>query len=143
MNTGLPVFDRTLQETNLWLEDLETRLGASRHEAYAALRATLHVMRDHLPAEVAMHFAAQLPMLLRGMFTEGWRLAPKTKAERSLDAFLAEIGERLTADFTFDPETIARAAFQTVRSRVDIGLADKVMDCLPGAVRELWLEDVL
>lgn len=143
MTTGLPVFDRTVQETNLWLEDLEARLGCTRHEAYSALRAVLHTLRDRLQAETAMHFAAQLPMLLRGVFTEGWRLAAKPKVERTADAFVEEVLGRLAADFAYDGETLVRSVFQTIRARVDIGQVDKVMDCLPRAVRELWLEDVL
>lgn len=41
MTTGLPVFDTTLRETNLWLKDLEAGLGATGREACEALRATL------------------------------------------------------------------------------------------------------
>jgi uncharacterized protein (DUF2267 family) len=143
MTTGLPVFDRTVQETNLWLEDLEDKLGASRHQAYAGLRATLHALRDRLPPETALHFAAQLPMLLRGVFTEGWSLAARAKVERSAEAFVLDVGDELAPDFPFDPETIVRAAFQDIRAHMDLGEVDKVIGCLPRGVRELWLEDVV
>ena len=35
-------------------------------------RAWLHNLRDRLSVEVAAHFAAQLPELLRGVFFDGW-----------------------------------------------------------------------
>jgi hypothetical protein len=74
--TGLPVFDTTVQETNLWLKAIMESLHTDdRHLAYLSLRATLHALRDRLGSENAVHLAAQLPMLLRGLYYEGWRLA--------------------------------------------------------------------
>jgi uncharacterized protein (DUF2267 family) len=143
MTTGLPVFDRTVQETNLWLEDLEDKLGASRHQAYAGLRATLHALRDRLPPETALHFAAQLPMLLRGVFTEGWTFAPRPDLESSAEAFVLDVGDEFAPDFPFDPETIVRATFQTIRAHMDLGGVDKIVRCLSPGITELWLEDVV
>jgi uncharacterized protein (DUF2267 family) len=81
--TGLDVFDRTLQATNIWLDDIMQELGWSdRHRAYHALRAVLHALRDRLPVDDAAHFAAQLPMLIRGLFYEGWRPAAVPVNER-------------------------------------------------------------
>ena len=63
--TGLDVFDSTVQQTNVWLKAIEERLpNADRHFAYLALRGTLHALRDRLPAELAVHLGAQLPMLM-------------------------------------------------------------------------------
>ena len=143
MTTGLPVFDRTLQETNLWLKDLEARLGASRHHAYAGLRATFHTLRDRLPPGPAMHFAQQLPMLLRGVYAEGWKLSGKPTGERSASEFTAGVQDQLPPDFPFDAETIAREAFQTIRDRMDLGEVDKVLGHLPRPIRELWAEPVI
>jgi uncharacterized protein (DUF2267 family) len=45
--TGLEVFDTTLHKTNRWLNDLMQVLDRQdRHEAYLALRAVLHALRD-------------------------------------------------------------------------------------------------
>ena len=82
--TGLPVFDTTVQETNLWLKAIMEALHTDdRHLAYLALRATLHALRDRLGPENAVHLAAQLPMLLRGLYYEGWRLAASQTKERT------------------------------------------------------------
>jgi uncharacterized protein (DUF2267 family) len=143
MSAGLRVFDRTIQESNLWLKDLEDRLGASRHQAYACLRATLHVLRDRLPTETALHFAAQLPVLLRGVFTEGWSFTTRSDVDRTAEGFVLDVGDEFGPDFPFDPETIVRTTFQTIRAHMDLGEVDKVVRCLPPGVRELWLEDVV
>ena len=52
--TGLEVFDRTINKTNALLFDvLETLECGDRHQAYAALRATLHALRERLTIEEA------------------------------------------------------------------------------------------
>jgi uncharacterized protein (DUF2267 family) len=71
--TGLDVFDTTLQKTNQWLHDTMRLLDCSdRRKAYLALRVTLHALRDRLTVEEVAQFAAQLPMLVRGFYYEGW-----------------------------------------------------------------------
>ena len=70
--TGLKVFDTTVQETNTWLRGLMENLHLTdRQEAYHDLRVTLHALRDRLTVEEAAHLAAQLPMLIRGLYYEG------------------------------------------------------------------------
>ena len=72
--TGLEVFDTTLQKTNEWLDEIMDELALQdRHTAYVALRGTLHALRDRLPVQEAVHLGAQLPILVRGFYYEGWR----------------------------------------------------------------------
>jgi uncharacterized protein (DUF2267 family) len=92
MTTGLDVFDSTVQQTNLWLKDLMERIETDdRHLAYQALRATLHTIRDRLGPETAVHFGAQLPMLIRGLYYEGWQLTGTPKRTRHLDDFVDDV----------------------------------------------------
>ncbi len=71
--SDLPVLDSTIQKTHEWLKDITDRLGfPNDRSAFAALRAVLHTLRDRLPRENAVELGAQLPMLIRGMFYEGW-----------------------------------------------------------------------
>jgi uncharacterized protein (DUF2267 family) len=74
--TGLDVFDQTLQKTNIWLKEIMDDLGPDRQRAYHALRAVLHTLRDRLTVEEAAHLSAQLPLLVRGIYFEGWH--PRT-----------------------------------------------------------------
>ncbi len=44
--------DHSVQQINIWLKTLGEELHSEdRHDAYRALRAVLHVLRDRLTAE--------------------------------------------------------------------------------------------
>ena len=66
--TGVASLDRSIDKANAWLADIDAGFATSdRHWLYRVLRAWLHNLRDRLTVEVAAHFAAQLPELLRGV----------------------------------------------------------------------------
>src|SRR5262245_36403346 len=66
--SGLDVFDRTLQTTHVWLNELMDSLGSDRQAAWHVLGAVLHALRDRLPPGLAAHLGAQLPLLVRGLY---------------------------------------------------------------------------
>jgi uncharacterized protein (DUF2267 family) len=69
-------------KTNVCLKDLMEILDCpDRHEAYLALRATLHALRDRLTIEETAQLAAQLPMLIRGVLLRGLGSNRKTGQE--------------------------------------------------------------
>ena len=73
--TGLDVFDKTLQTTNIWLDEIMDQIGPARHTAWHVLGATLHALRDRLTIDQAVHLGAQLPLLVRGLYYDQWRPA--------------------------------------------------------------------
>jgi len=137
--TGLDVFDRTIHKTNTWLNDLMGMLGTQdRHKAYRVLRATLHALRDRLTIEEVAQLAAQLPMLIRGFYYEGWDPTDKPVRERHKEQFLARISQELRDDDTIDPEQVARAVFRLLANRVTEGEIEDVEHVLPADIRNLW-----
>ena len=94
--TGLDVFDKTLQTTHIWLDELMAEIGPDRQVAWHVLGAVLRALRDRIPLELAVHLGSQLPLLVRGIYYDQWH-APGRMDEkpRSLDAFLENIGEQL------------------------------------------------
>jgi uncharacterized protein (DUF2267 family) len=135
--TGLEGFDVTVQKSQLWLKDLMEELGVEdRHKAYLALRAVLHALRDRLPVTEVAQLGAQLPMLLRGVYYEGWKPAGKPLKERHKEEFLALIREHLANDRNLDPETIACATFRVLARRLTE--AESIKRLLPAELRMLW-----
>ena len=71
--TGAPILETSLQRAHEWLHDIQRELGfGSEHASYAALRATLHAVRDRSPVELVAHFGAGLPTMIRGIYYDGW-----------------------------------------------------------------------
>lgn len=139
--TGLDVFDHTIQTTNLWLKELMDELETDdRHRAYLALRSVLHALRDRLTVDEAAHLGAQLPMLVRGIYYEGYHPANKPLKERTREEFLAHIVEQFRKDPEVDPERIARAVFTLLDEKIAKGEIEDVRHSLPKPIRELWPE---
>jgi uncharacterized protein (DUF2267 family) len=87
--TGLDVFDRTLQATNVWLNQIMESVGPDRHVAWRVLGSVLRTLRDRLPLGLAAHLGAQLPLLVRGLYYDQWRPSDEPQKWRSLEEFLA------------------------------------------------------
>ena len=123
--------DRTVQKTNIWLADISKQLGMDDpHVAYLVLRAGLHALRDRLDIESTAHLAAQLPMLVRGLFYEGWD--PTGKPERmSYDEFLLRIEGDALLKGTSEAEDAARAFFAVLWLHLGDGTMDKLESLLP------------
>ena len=142
MSTGLDVFDTTLQKTNLWLKDLMWELGwQDRHKAYEGLRLTLQALRDRLTIEEAAQLGAQLPLLLRGAYYEGWDPTGKPQKERHLAAFLAPIRAHFFYDPHVEAEEIARAVFKVLANYITAGEIEDIQHVLPKELNALWPTD--
>ena len=137
--THIEAFDHTVQITNEWLRDISTRLGdENRRHAYLALRGTLHALRDFLPIDESAHLSAQLPMLVRGIYFEGWKPARNPEKYRSQEDFLGHVKEELRHVRPMDPQDGARAVFKVINHHIDPGEAADVLQALPKQIRIMW-----
>ncbi len=139
-STGLRAFDSTVEKTHIWLNELlaATDWGDDQQKAYMVLRAVLHALRDRLTIEGAAHLGAQLPMLVRGFYYEGWVPTGKPLKQRSKEEFLASVQEGLKGDPSLDPEEATTAVFGLLDKRITGGEIGDIRGSLPGHIRELW-----
>ena len=139
MTTGLDVFDKTLETTNNWLKDMMFELGVEdRHKTYEALKAVLHNLRDRLNPGEASDLGAQLPLLIRGMYYEGWNPSQTPVKIRNEQEFLSGIKDRLPPKPALDTERVARAVFKLLAHRVSEGEVQDIKDMLPKEIAGLW-----
>jgi uncharacterized protein (DUF2267 family) len=133
------LFQPTIQKTDEWLDGvMDTLRLTDKAHAYSALRATLHALRDRLTIDEVAQLGAQLPMLVRGFYYEGWDPTINPSKERHKEQFLARIAESLRGVDAVAAERIARAVFTVMARRVSAGEIEDVKHVLPGDVRELW-----
>lgn len=134
---GLEVFDKTLQTTNIWLDQIMERLGPDRQVAWKALSTVLHKLRDRLPVEEAAHLGAQLPLLVRGVYYDQYQPA-RQPIRCNREEFVAEVTEWLADTRPVDPEDAIRAVFDVLSRNIDTGQVEKVKAILPEGIRDLW-----
>jgi len=106
-------------------------------DAYKSLRAVLQTLRDRLPLDDAVHFAAQLPMFLRGLYYEGWEPS-KVPIKMSIDEFLSAVQAKIVADQVIDPLRITESVFAVIMSYVGAGEMEKIKHCFPKDMQILW-----
>jgi uncharacterized protein (DUF2267 family) len=97
----------------------------------------LHALRDRLPLEEVVHLGAQLPLLLRGIYYEGWNPGPKLARDKNRQQFTARIQQEFRGG-NEDPEELARAVFTLLAERVTAGEIEDVKHVLPEEIRDLW-----
>ena len=120
--TGLEVFDNSISRTNTWLKEFMQELNwTDRRQAYHSFAQVLHAVRDHLTVDAAVRFGAQMPVLLRGVYFDGWN--PSTTPV----AWTASIDE-----------SVVRAVFRLLSRKADEGEIESVEEILPDDLQQLW-----
>jgi uncharacterized protein (DUF2267 family) len=128
----------SVQQTQEWLKGLrESGDYTSESEALAVLRAVLHQLRDRLPPEEAVDLGAQLPLIVRGIYYEGWRPSKTPEILRSKEQFLDGVATKL-APHPIEPEAATRNVFSLLSIAIDQGEVAKVLGHLPATLRKLW-----
>ena len=130
----------TVQQTQEWLKEVRDDAGlASEAEAYSVLRAVLHQLRDRLTMQEAVDLGAQLPLLVRGIYYEGWRPSQVPDKVRSRQDFLDDLTVRLMPH-RLPPEPMARTVLALLAHHCDPGEIADVIGQLPDEIKALWPE---
>jgi uncharacterized protein (DUF2267 family) len=141
--TGPDILDTTVQQAHEWLRDIMDEMGwQDRHRAYQALRGTLHALRDHLTIDEGAQLSAQLPLLIRGIYYEGWDPSRVPVRERHREQFLGHVAEAFKGTRPVNPEHMAQAVLKVLARRITAGEAEDVRRMLPGELQTLWPEAV-
>lgn len=128
-----------LRETDRWLGNLAERLGwRDRQRLYLALRAALHVLRDRLPAEEAVRLGAELPMLIRGLYYEGWHPAGKPLQDSDRDELIQRVHEGVHRDPAIDAEQVMRAVCALLEDSIPESEIEDVKQVIGAPLRHLW-----
>lgn len=130
------LIDRSVEKTNIWLNELADGLGSEdRKAAYRVLRAYLHAVRDRLTVEEAAQLAAQLPELIRGIYYEGWVPSRTPMSYRTVDEFLRRIADEALLPSETEASYACSAAARVLRRHVSEGEIADVVAIFPEELR--------
>jgi len=137
-STGLDVFDKTVQKTNEILKDIEEQLNwqGHRNQSYHVLRVILHALRDRLTVAIAVKFADQLPILLRGVFYESWR-PESTPLKLHRTEFVHNIREKIIFSFKPSIEELIKIVLESICKHMPASEISKLKGNLPEDLQAL------
>jgi uncharacterized protein (DUF2267 family) len=129
-----------VQQIQEWLKELRDNAGlADEAEALSVLRNVLHQLRDRLTPEEAIELGAQLPVIVRGVYYEGWRPSRTPQKLRTKQAFLDEVMMKMLPR-RLPPEAVVKDVFALVAHHCDPGEVGDVIAQLPTEIKALWPE---
>jgi uncharacterized protein (DUF2267 family) len=132
-------FESVLTDASHWVDVVmsELRKGHKR-SAYAALRATLHAVRDSLDRERAVRLGEALPTLIRGLYYEGWAAGNGPPHILRPTEFLDAVRHALRGhEELSDSVTSVQATFAALSKLLPQQELDDVVGCLPSEIRQL------
>ncbi|MBE9476850.1 MAG: DUF2267 domain-containing protein [Proteobacteria bacterium] len=136
---GLEAIDHTVQLTHEWINELTDRLDwSSQRDALRLLRVTLHQIRDHLLVDEVAQFAAQLPLLIRGMFFEGWVPKNTPIKQRHVKDFISDIEQHVGSVADYRGYEDIQKVFKLINARISRGEISDILASLPEEIRSLW-----
>ncbi|MEV0806812.1 DUF2267 domain-containing protein [Micromonospora sp. NPDC050200] len=132
-------FESSLEKTNIILKEIEQAYGwpkEQRNQSYCALRTVLHLLRDRMPVQESVEFSAQLPVLVRGIYFDGWKpMDVPIKLNR--DDFLLEVRRHFPYDVEGGTERVVQVVLDALSRHVTQGQWDEVKDTMPRDLQQM------
>lgn len=137
----LSEFGASLETTREWIEELMQTMQTDEAQACRAFRAVTQELRNHLTLAETADLSAQLPLLLRGVFYDGWTPSKVRQRNRSKEKFLQKVSDRLPrATPIGQVEKMVREVFMFLDRKVSPGEIRHVVGSLPKDLQPLWPE---
>ncbi|MGB5075983.1 MAG: DUF2267 domain-containing protein [Sphingorhabdus sp.] len=136
---GLAIFDKAVQDANIWVNDVQAAVGWNdKQRAYRLMRETLHLLRDRLQVDECAQLAAQLPTLIRGIYYEGYNPSKIATDIKRKEQFVWAIEGKFQDDPLIDPEAEVSAVMDILAKHISRGEIEDVKKSLPEDLRKLW-----
>lgn len=140
-------FEKHAAKGNEFLNLFAQELGGEQYRDSAGriLRSTFRALRKHLMLEESFHLISQLPLVLKGVYVDGWQPQHIAMARlRHMDDFLEEViredGLSAYRDFSNldDARFAVKALFRALRRYVSEGEMKDIRGALPKALSPLF-----
>lgn len=140
-HTSFSGFSHAAQQAQQWVNELARDLCWSEPSAYRLLKSVLHTLRDWLsPAETA-DLAAQLPVLVRGIYFEGWQPTKAPACKRTKRDFIIDVRSDFGYDDEVDFDTAIGAVFKLLDRHISHGEITQVRNSMRKSLHHLWPAD--
>jgi len=140
---GFSSIDKSTQKTKEWLHEVQDELGwEDENMVYIAVRAVIQTLRDRLPVEEAVELADEFPMVMKGMYYEGYRASGKPEKLKNREEFFQKVQEK-SPNKPIKTEEATRAVFHTLEKKLGgAGEIRQVRHNLPKDLQKLWKSSI-
>ena len=142
-------FDKYTKKANEIVNELSLELGnvSDSDKAGRVLRSVLHALRNILSTEESVQLLSQLPMYIKAVYVDGWKINKKHVRIRHLEDFLEEVcTENEKNNFRDFPNessvyNAVLAVFNVLRNHVSAGEIDDIKSNMPKELKHLWEDE--
>jgi len=131
--------DKSTQKTKEWLHEIQDELGwEDENMVYIATRSVIQTLRDRLPVEEAVELGDELPMVMKGMYYEGYNASGKPEKIKNREEFFHKVQEK-SPNKPLKTEEATSAVFSILEKKLSGGGEIKqVRNNMPKDIQKFW-----
>jgi uncharacterized protein (DUF2267 family) len=137
-------FEKYAAKGNEFLNKLAVRLGdvENRDRAGRVLKCVLRALRNRISIEESLQLISQLPMVIKAVYVDGWKLNHDFVRIKTIEDFSAEVmredGAAAWRDFSSIEEATdaIEAVMKTLADYVTAGELHDIIDLMPREIKQ-------
>lgn len=148
-NKMTPNFEIHLDRINGFMNLLSANLDRDARETYRILKSVLHTLRDTITLQESLQLMAQLPMFLKGVYAEDWKVKSRGAKIKHISDFVEKVkdkhGKTNNTDFSApdDVERACRIVFRSLSDFVSKGEINDIRAVLPKDIKALFDNEMI
>jgi len=139
-------FNEYQQSTMDFYHRVADALESPEDLAYAErlTAATLGVLRELITTEQSLHLISNLPMMIKGVYVNGWKLRSERVRVKTREEFFALLREkypRTTGRTLGDYQSVrkdVKAVLSVLKTYISEGGLEHIQSQLPQPIADLW-----
>lgn len=122
-------FDQYGEKARDWVRELAAELSIPEEKAYRIIRVVLHSLRNHIPIAESFHLIAQLPLIWKGIYVDGWKPSQEFNRLGDMADYIQSIRneDKGMAGYDFGNDTNAKKALLSVWKLMANHVSDQEM----------------
>ncbi|NBB76591.1 MAG: DUF2267 domain-containing protein [Bacteroidetes bacterium] len=136
-------FEKTANEATSWVQQIAKKAGQPDRPDWAlsALKSVLQTLRDRTPLQEVFHLSAQMPVLIRGLYFEGYK--PTGKPDKmNAKQFLERIESDLGENNEISAEQALYAVLNLLYEKISEGEMEDIRRSMPADIQKLWAKSI-
>ncbi len=145
-------FNQYAAEANTFLNDYteQLNLGEDTDKAGRIFTSTMHALREIIPTEESLQLIAQLPMLLKAVYVNGWTIREQKPKIKNIEQFIELVrqfsGPSAINDFGYENDLAEKyidVTFIYLRKYVSLGQMEDIRDTLPKNLKSMIYSNLM